>query len=664
MRTTAAAENRDSGGSESGSRGAVRFITGGLDSGTRGKAVWDSVASDIDRVLDNFYVAVANQPELREKLGADGELVPKLKQAQSKHWEYILNNEPDVEFEGRAVRIGEAHVRVGLEPSWYLAAYGRLMSEFIPLVLKKHRMSVARQTEVLQTLIGRLFSDMVLSYAAFERGTIRLQAEQQERERNVNSLRNLAKTVGDINDVTMNMAILSGNIRKATEGGEAISAAGAQLVASIGQIAETSSGAAGDAQETRDAIAEGLTAMSGLSDTVGRIAEKSEQNAENLRELLHASEQIGEFLTIIENIASQTNLLALNATIEAARAGEAGKGFAVVASEVKALAVQTSKATEDIAHRIDALRQGMETVQTSVSDSQKAIDAGRETIEDTNGRMQAVGSQIATVSDKMQEISTILTQQQSACQEISQSIDGVATLAGQNEKRLMEMNVSLQSANDKFATEAGGWFDADNPRSLCEMAKIDHVMFKKRVLDTVTGRDDWKVQEVPDHHGCRLGKWYDEVAGTEIGKHPAFKALEESHKRVHETAMRALEAAAANDMSTAMDHLQAVETASKDVLEALDRFSEALDNELRDAEKRRYHRKPRPGRAKVLTRDGALDIEVTDVSKFGLGISGLSEDFVGRTISVELDGQTFVGEVVWTDKRKSGIRLMTGEVKT
>ena len=71
--------------------------------------------------------------------------------------------------------------------------------------------------------------------------------------------------------------------------------------------------------------------------------------------LSHAAQKIGDVTKLIQQISGQTNLLALNATIEAARAGQAGRGFAVVASEVKSLALQTSKATEEVVGQILAV---------------------------------------------------------------------------------------------------------------------------------------------------------------------------------------------------------------------------------------------------------------------------------------------------------------------
>jgi methyl-accepting chemotaxis protein len=130
-----------------------------------------------------------------------------------------------------------------------------------------------------------------------------------------------------------------------------------------------------------------------LADQASAAAQEARANVDRLRE---SSAAIGNVVNLIAQIARQTTLLALNSTIEAARAGEAGRGFAVVATEVKALAVQTQSATEEITKKIEALQKDAASSADAVMRISQAIEAIRPVFETVNG---AVAQQNRTTSE-------------------------------------------------------------------------------------------------------------------------------------------------------------------------------------------------------------------------------------------------------------------------
>jgi len=163
--------------------------------------------------------------------------------------------------------------------------------------------------------------------------------------------------------------------------------------------------AAGATEELIASIGEIGRQISQAAEVASHSVAEAEATNEHMVRLTDTVQQIGDVVSLIRNIAGQTNLLALNATIEAARAGEAGRGFAVVASEVKSLAVQTAKATEQIASQIEAVQ----------NSTRVAVDAIRR----NSGRMREIDGYTSAVALSLQ-------QQDSATDEISHNVASAA----------------------------------------------------------------------------------------------------------------------------------------------------------------------------------------------------------------------------------------------
>jgi methyl-accepting chemotaxis protein len=163
------------------------------------------------------------------------------------------------------------------------------------------------------------------------------------------------------------------------------------------------------AEELSHSIAEISRQLIHTSNVVGIATSEARSTDGEIAGLASGAQKIGDVIKLIRDIAGQTNLLALNATIEAARAGEAGKGFAVVASEVKSLAVQTAKATEEIASHILA-------VQNSTGGAVEAI--------------RQIAARMQEINEYTTGVAAAVEQQNSATEEISHNVASAADGTG------------------------------------------------------------------------------------------------------------------------------------------------------------------------------------------------------------------------------------------
>ena len=182
-----------------------------------------------------------------------------------------------------------------------------------------------------------------------------------------------------------------------------VAASTEEMTASIGEISQNAHLAA---KSSNDAVA---------------VAQTTNSTVEKLGD---SSREIGNVIKVINSIAEQTNLLALNATIEAARAGAAGRGFAVVANEVKELAKETSKATEDIARKIEAIQGDALGAVGAIGQIAQAIEQLNEI---SNSIAAAVEEQTATTNEMAQGLSAAVESSQgivrSLCASESQSAE-------------------------------------------------------------------------------------------------------------------------------------------------------------------------------------------------------------------------------------------------
>ncbi|CAA7618889.1 Methyl-accepting chemotaxis protein [Candidatus Terasakiella magnetica] len=420
------------------------------------------------------------------------------------------------------------------------------------------------------------------------RRTVELEAAQQkalleleEGDRNLRSgmqlqLEGIVEAAMQSNEAGVVLAKMMGSVRRASEQSQSIATAIEELVASVNTISESSETAAHEASDAESAARMGVNAAGAARHAMDTLLDAVADVGGKVEALGAASGQIAAIVDQIEAIAGQTNLLALNATIEAARAGEAGKGFAVVAGEVKTLANQTAKATVDIRARIEALTSDMDGALTSMQHSRAAAEEGVTAVGEVTGGLEAIAGRVDGVTHRMHEIAAILGQQNTAAREVSAATGEIASVANHNLDEIGQVLQSMTLAASVLDRRAEDFAKMGTSETLLQVAKNDHIRFKRSIIDRLMGRNELTPSQLSDHHTCRLGKWYDTLNDPHLTGLPAYSRLLDPHQRVHAHGKAALECYTRGNLDQAMAEVDRLNEASRQVLDLLDEMAEAL----------------------------------------------------------------------------------------
>jgi len=210
-----------------------------------------------------------------------------------------------------------------------------------------------------------------------------------------------------------------------------VATASEEMSATSSDIARNCSMAADASHQTAESANAGASVVTETINGMNVIADRVRQTSQTIEALGTRSEQIGNIVGTIEDIADQTNLLALNAAIEAARAGEQGRGFAVVADEVRALAERTTKATGEISEMIKAIQRETQEAVRAMDEGVREVEKGAVSSQKSGQALEEILERINEVTMQINQIATAAEQQTATTSEVTSNIQQITEVVHQ-----------------------------------------------------------------------------------------------------------------------------------------------------------------------------------------------------------------------------------------
>lgn len=367
-----------------------------------------TVTQNIDAVVGNFYDSIEKVPHLRNII-RDNSSTARLRQTLTEHIKQMFTGRIDEQYIAVRRNVARVHVRIGLYPKWYLAAFQRLEVDVRKVILALDE-ELDTKLKLIRSL-GKLCNfEQQLVLEEYDKYSEQL-IKQKQQEINQRVREELGSVSGHLEEQSRSTAH-----------------AVAELMQNTLEVESNVKTSINDAEETKSASQQGYQQMQNLREQTLYIHDKTQEMSAMVQALNTSSSEIKDVIEIVKTIANQTNLLALNSAIEAARAGDHGKGFAVVADEVRKLADQTKSSVEQIATLIEESNAVTVGVVEAIRDIQGLVNEGKTENEKLLSSFEVISTRVTkTISDfdsvaqQIMSLSEVITTMNSSSEELEVS---------------------------------------------------------------------------------------------------------------------------------------------------------------------------------------------------------------------------------------------------
>jgi len=258
---------------------------------------------------------------------------------------------------------------------------------------------------------------------------------------NINNLsRQVAKAAGETQGTASNLAgAAESQAREIGAASQAIN----EMAISIDQVSSNAAESAAVAERAVEIANKGSDVVQDTIQGMDIIRGQIQETSKRIKRLGESSQEIGDIVSLINDIADQTNILSLNAAIQASMAGDAGRGFAVVADEVQRLAERSSAATKQIAALVKTIQTDTNEAVISMEQTTSEVVGGAKRAQDAGVALEEIESVSTSLAELIQNISNAARQQAASAGHVSNTMNVIQEITAQTVESTEQTSTSI-----------------------------------------------------------------------------------------------------------------------------------------------------------------------------------------------------------------------------